>query len=110
MDTASEKVNFTALKAGDCGVIDAFEKAVKRKEIENKLRLLAFELNGNKDIDLNDNKWKYFIYYDNDNQLITTDSVLDIKDMNILCYSEDFKDKAIELISEEELKNFLINC
>ena len=26
MDMASEKVNFTALKAGDCGVIDAFEK------------------------------------------------------------------------------------
>lgn len=89
--------------------LEALEKALKRKEIENKLRLLAFKLNGNKDIDWDNEKWKYFIYYDSKNNSIETDSILIVKDMNIYCSSENFKDKAIELIGKEELKEYLIN-
>ena len=47
---------------------EACEKAIKRKKIENKLRLLAFKLNGNKDINFNDNEYKNFIYYDNEKE------------------------------------------
>ena len=87
---------------------EACEKAIKRKKIENKLRLLAFELNGNRNIDFNDNEWKNFIYYDCGQELIKTAQALDETDMNICCYSEQFKDEAIKLIGEEDLKNYLI--
>lgn len=86
---------------------EACEKALKRKNIENKLRLLAFELNGNRDIDWNDNKEKYCIYYNVFCQSIGVDNITKMKDMNIYCYSEDFKDKAIKLIGEEDLKDYL---
>lgn len=88
---------------------EACEKAIKRKKIENKLRLLAFELNGNRDIDYNNKEWKYYIYYDYEKGFIRTDDVVDVKDMNIYCYSEQFAHKAIELVGEEDLKDYLIN-
>lgn len=88
----------------------ACEKAIKRKEIENKLRMLAFKLNEDMDIDYNNKEWKYYIHYDYEKGEISTDNVLDIKDMNIYCYSEQFVHKAIKLIGEEDLKDYLINC
>lgn len=89
---------------------EACQKAEKRNIIRRKLEALAFELNGNKDINWDNTKWKNYIYYDNNSQLIATDSVLYVRDMNIYSYSEDFKDKAIELIGEQDLKDYLINC
>ena len=89
---------------------EACEKAIKRKEIENKLRMLAFKLNEDMDIDYNNKEWKYYIHYDYEKGEISTDNVLDIKDMNIYCYSEQFVHKAIKLIGEEDLKDYLINC
>lgn len=86
------------------------EKAQKRKEIENKLRALAFELNGNKDIDWNNKLTnKYCITYCND--IIEQERWSTIKYQGtIYCYSKDFLHKAIELINEEDLKDYLINC
>ena len=40
------------------------QKAEKRNIIRRKLETLAFELNGNKDIDWDNEKDKYYIYYD----------------------------------------------
>lgn len=89
------------------------EKAQKRKEIENKLRLLAFKLNGNKDIDWNDNKIKYCLVLNNNisETKIVQDNTPVFKYQDcIYCYNNYFLDKAIELIGEEELKEYLINC
>ena len=71
---------------------EACEKALKRKETENKLKALAFELNGNKDIDWTNEKDKYYIYYNLKYNLIRSDIAYDFKDMNIYCSSEYFKD------------------
>ncbi|WP_294403001.1 hypothetical protein [uncultured Clostridium sp.] len=93
---------------------EACEKALKRKEIENKLRLLAFELNGNREIDWDDYKDKYkdkyYICYEAQYHLIVSQLTDTYKGMNIYCYSEKFRNKAIELIGEEDLKDYLINC
>lgn len=89
---------------------EACEKALKRKEIENKLRLLAFELNRNREIDWSDYKDKYYICYEAQYHLIVLQLTNTYKGMNIYCYSEKFRNKAIELIGEEDLKDYLINC
>ena len=91
------------------------EKAQKRKEIENKLRLLAFELNGNRDI--TEEEWKnhfikkcylYYNYYNN--TIRTGDDNVCINQGSIYCLSKDFKDKAIDLIGEKDLKDYVMNC
>lgn len=90
----------------------ACEKAIKRKEIENKLRLLAFELNGNKDIDWKDNKTKYFICYSTGyfNNFFQSE-IQHVKEQGVIyCYSKNFTDKTVELIGEKDLKDYLINC
>lgn len=94
---------------------EACEKALKRKEIENKLQLLAFELNGNRNI--TEKEWKniyidkYYLYYLLSNKIIDLGFNIKSKDQGtIFCLSEDFKDKAIELIGEKDLKEYLINC
>ena len=91
---------------------EACEKALKRKEIENKLKALAFQLNGNKDIDWDDDKFKYYLDYCTGYiNTISTDSWKTIKHQGtIYSYSKDFVDEAIDLIGEEDLKNYLINC
>lgn len=91
----------------------ACEKAIKRKEIENKLRLLAFELNGNRDIDWNDKNYKNYLEYSFVNKLIYTNyqaPEIGAKSNAIYCYSERFKNKAVELIGEKDLRDYLINC
>ena len=93
----------------------ACEKALKRKEIENKLRLLAFKLNGNRDI--SKEEWKdykiekYYLYF-NEYETTIKYGVNDIRKNqgSIYCLSQDFRNKAIELIGEENLKDYLINC
>ena len=92
---------------------EACEKALKHIEIENKLRALAFDLNGNRDI--TEEEWedydikKYF--------LLVNCVCLDIRQScedivmyhgSIFCLSEKFIDKAIELIGEEDLLEYLI--
>lgn len=91
---------------------EACEKALKRKEIENKLRALAFELNDNKDIDWDDGNFKYSLdYCIGYIKTIATDSWKTIKHQGtIYSYSEDFVNKAIKLIGEEDLKEYIINC
>lgn len=90
--------------------LEALEKALKRKEVENKLRALAFELNGNEDIDCTDNKTKYHLECFCDRKTISQGYFVVTKIQGtICCYSEDFKDKAIELIGEEDLKDYLMN-
>ena len=90
---------------------EACEKALKRKEIENKLKALAFQLNGNKDIDWDDDKFKFYLDYCYDDKTIVQDSGKTIKHQgSIYCYSEDFLQKATKLISETDLKEYLINC
>lgn len=90
---------------------EELEKALKRKKIENKLRALAFELNGNKDIDWTDEKLKYYLAYDSIDKTIFQDNWKVIKSQGtIYCYSFGFRNKAIELIGEEDLKDYLINC
>lgn len=88
----------------------ACEKAVKKNRIRKKLELLAFELNGNRDINWNDGKDKYCICYNVFCHTICVDNITKMKDMNFYCYSKDFKNKAIELVGEEDLKDYLMNC
>lgn len=91
--------------------LEALEKTLKRKEIENKLKALAFDLNGNKDINWNDDKYKFYLDYCYEDKTIVQYSWRTIKHQGtIYSYSEVFKDKAIELIGEEELKEYLKNC
>ena len=90
---------------------EACEKAIKRKEIENKLKALAFELNGNKEIDWDDDKFKFYLDYCYNDKTIVQDNWKTIKHQGtIYCYSYEFKNKAINLIGEEDLKKYLINC
>ena len=93
----------------------ACKKALKHKEIENKLRALAFDLNGSRDI--TEEEWKD---YDIKKYFLLVNCVcMDIRQSyedivmyhgSIFCLSEKFVDKAIELIGEEDLKDYLINC
>ena len=91
---------------------EACEKALKRKEIENKLKALAFQLNGNKDIDWDDDKFKFYLdYCTGYTKTISKDSWKTIKHQGtIYSYSKDFVDEAIKLIGEENLKEYLTNC
>lgn len=90
---------------------EACEKALKRQETENKLKALAFELNGNKDIDWDDDRYKYCLVYCYKDKTIDEDSWKHLQFQGTIhCYSKDFKDKAIELIGEEDLREYLINC
>ena len=89
---------------------EACEKALKRQEIHRKLEDLAFELNGNKDIDWDDGVRKWYLGYEIHRDRIYTDWIEDdSKESTIYCYDGDFKNKAIELIGEEDLKDYLIN-
>lgn len=92
---------------------EACEKALKYKEIENKLRALAFKLNGNKNISEKD--WengdldKYYLTYGYCIKQIAQCYDNTYRNQGtIYCLSPDFKNKAIELIREEDLKNYLI--
>lgn len=93
---------------------EACEKVLKRKETENKLKALAFELNGNRNITFQD--WedysisKYYLCFKFTGRDICQYSDQISKDQGkIYCLSDDFKNKAINLIGEEDLKEYLIN-
>ena len=93
---------------------EACEKALKRQEIHRKLEDLAFELNGNRDI--TEEEWnnhfikKYYLYYImSDNSINSTFNLESKNQGTIFCLNKDFEDKAIELIGEEDLKDYLIN-
>ena len=93
---------------------EALKKAVKRKEIENKLNLLAFELNGSRDI--TEEEWedgsvsKYFLCFDYYNMNILQYTNSSSKNQGtIFCISKNFLNKAIKLIGKKDLKDFLIN-
>ena len=94
---------------------EACEKALKRQETENKLRALAFELNGDRDI--TEEEWKninidkYYLYYVLSNNTINLGFNIESKNQGtIFCLSNDFEYEATKLIGEEDLKDYLINC
>ena len=108
--TIKEFLNFN-LSVMDVYVTqEACEKIIKRKQIEKKLELLAFELNGNRDIDWGKGEPKYYLYYNIPNKVIDTGwNSYNKQQGGIYCLSENFKNRAIELIGEEDLKDYLIN-
>ena len=93
---------------------EACEKALKRQEIHRKLEDLAFELNGNRDITeeeyINENINKYCLYFNFKFNAVKDITNINHKGCDIYCLSKDFKDKAIEIIGEQDLKDYLINC
>ena len=98
---------------------EACEKALKRKEIENKLRMVAETLN-------NQVKHMYSLFETNIPKYSISIEYTRFLETKLRCYmcgnnfiqhqgtiyclDENFLNKAIELIGEEDLKDYLINC
>lgn len=107
VDERFDSINFYINK-------EACEKAIERKEIENKLRLLAFELNGNRDITKED--WenadldKYYLTYGYSiKQIVRCYDDIYRNQGTIYCLSPYFKVKAIKEIGKKKLEDYLIN-
>lgn len=86
------------------------EEAEEYQEVINTyydLMDLADELNDGRKIEWNDeNQCKYFIYYDCGNDTLEKTCAMKWKYLGqIYCLDKKFKDKAIEKIGEDRLKN-----
>lgn len=70
-----------------------------------ELRDLAIELNEGEEIDWkNSDQWKYYIYYDCDDDFLEQDWYNTIKDAKVVyCLNDEFLKKAKEKIGEEKL-------
>lgn len=77
---------------------------------EVELRQLAEELNNGGKIDWKDTEQeKYYLYYDSEDEEIYTDYTYMAKfPKQIYCLDGNFKERAIEQIGEEKLKNYLM--
>lgn len=85
------------------------EKAINVKNTEAELRNLAEELNDGEEIDWeNDEQRKYQLYYYYYKKEISTNMSSYSKIQGtIYCLDKNFKDKAIERIGEDKLKEML---